>query len=100
MSSDEAAPAVDPTLTADEPAPKPASRTRPSSTVDPKKKIARPSVPGAKKAQSSGGVGASKKASAPAGDKTFNPGDIVLARLKGYPPWRELIVDLVVVTQS
>lgn len=91
MSSEEATPAVEAPAAAApaETAPKPASRTRPSSTVDAKKKIARPSVPGAKKGASSGGAGASKKASGAAADKSFNPGDIVLARLKGYPPWRE-----------
>lgn len=92
MSAEETTPPVEAPAADAEAAPKPASRTRPSSTVDPKKKIARPSVSGAKKGASSGAGGASKKAAAPAASKDFNPGDIVLARLKGYPPWRELVL--------
>ena len=67
---DEAAPPAEP----------PAAPQR--STSSPVKKIARPakarpSLPGKSK---KGGEG---------DNKSFQIGDIVLARLKGYPPWRE-----------
>jgi len=90
MSSEEVAPAVDQAQGEDASAPKSSSRTRPSSTVagaNPKKKVARPSVPGAKKSAG----GASKKVAKPVADKEFQYGDIIVARLKGYPAWREFI---------
>jgi outer membrane biosynthesis protein TonB len=63
---------------------KPESTTKPTSS---NKKTARPAKPRA----SIGG--ASKKAgngtASASGERSFSVGDIVLARLKGYPPWRE-----------
>ncbi len=46
------------------------------------KKIARGGRP-------SSGNGTKKQAPAESSNKSLNTGDIVLARLKGYPPWRE-----------
>lgn len=96
MSTDETTPAVEsatvpaPAQEADASIAKPASRTRPSSSVDPKKKIARPSTGGATKKASFGGSGGSKKTPSDP-NRSYSHGDIVLGRLKGFPAWRELI---------
>ena len=95
MSSEEVTAPADAPQVAEGSEAKPASsRTRPSSTVaataaDPKKKIARPSTGAPKKAT---GGAAAKKATGTGEPKSFKHGDIVLARLKGFPQWRELFV--------
>jgi hypothetical protein len=95
MSTEEMAPEATPQATEGAPAPAAApasSRTRPSSTVpaaNPKKKVARPSNGGGRKSTS--GAATPKKTAASAVDRSFKYGDIVLARLKGYPPWREFL---------
>ncbi len=64
---------------APEEAPAPAPPAKPASS--PEKKIARPAKP------RSSMPGKGKKTDGE--PKSFQPGDIVLSRLKGYPPWRE-----------
>jgi hypothetical protein len=62
---------------------KPNSSTKPArSSGSSNKKVARPRPSAA---------GGSKKGVAD--DKSFKPGETVLARLRGYPPWRELGFD-------
>lgn len=65
--------------------PKPESAAKPASTTE--KKVARPrsSVGGGPAKAKSGGAAAA----AAAADRSYSFGDIVLGRLKGYPPWRE-----------
>lgn len=95
MSSEEVTAPVDAPQAAEASDAKPASsRTRPSSTVageQPKKKIARASTSGgAKKSNGSGSSAAAKKS---AESKSFKYGDVVLARLKGFPPWPARIAN-------
>jgi hypothetical protein len=96
MSSEEVTAPVDAPQAAEASDAKPASsRTRPSSTVageQPKKKIARASTSGGAKKSNGSSSGAAAKKSGPAESKSFKYGDVVLARLKGFPPWRELLV--------
>lgn len=93
MSSEEVTAPADAPQAAEASESKSSSRTRPSSTVaasaaEPKKKIARPSTGGAKKAT---GGAAAKKTAGNGEPKSFKVGDVVLARLKGFPQWRECL---------
>jgi len=67
----------------------PAAEDAPASTKDnkPKSKKAAPKKAAPTSSKPSGG--AKKGGAASTDNKNFEVGDIVLARLKGFPPWRE-----------
>lgn len=82
----------------------PAEVTESTTAEEPKKADSKPKSSSSKKAPASSSAKTAKprastagngnkksngSAQASTGDKKFEYGDIVLARLKGYPPWRE-----------
>lgn len=66
-----------------------AATDAPASKAKPASKKASSAKPPAKARASTGGAPKKGAAAADTGSKSFKVGETVLARLKGYPPWRE-----------
>lgn len=66
-----------------------ASTDAPTSKAKPASKKASSAKPPTKARTSTGGAPKKGAAAADSGSKSFKIGETVLARLKGYPPWRE-----------